>query len=1172
MVDHIANRDKVLQQLKHELFGPAPAGREIDCSVEIRFDTQENAIGPWRQQGTGEEILLRDPPTKRYGVGVLYPFATQDKQDRSSSEYEVVGNEIAVSNNMVETAEEIARQIVQSDLAVASDDVDLSDANALKPSTLGLTFLVALPHGSSLVVEAQGGCYEPKSVLVAGDERKWWLRKQISLKAEFPETQLLSRGTRSLRPAYIDSTDLGGLDIELRVVSRPQSDPRQRLVTVCLINRTDASGELDSACLFQSFFKAYVRTDSVTSAILQYPERSYYDDMDAEEASIDLVYRKNATYATGHGCAANWGLEAGPERPCELAWSRVDGSNLDARRMNWVSAECLPTLEVPNMTPTILRADGSDIEVSMSDLASIEVGDSNFAALSEIVALYEEWIRNRQQEIALLDQKLQRAARRNLDECWRCAGRMRDGILFLETNSQALTAFKLANKAILLQQIRYRRVARQARFDVESLRLQFSEPFVPAEPLNIPENRGKWRAFQIAFLLMSIRSCVDKTAPDRDTVELIWFPTGGGKTEAYLGLAAFSMLMERIVGSSSPGVHVLMRYTLRLLTAQQFQRASGLICALEYLRRQNIPVLGQRAFSIGIWLGGDTTPNKREHAKTKLRKLQSDQKYEPENPFVIGHCPWCGAQLGRLKYDGKVPKNAPRVVGYVERGNTVAFECSDNNCMFARGLPIYVIDEDVYEFRPSLVIGTVDKFAMLAWEPRARALFGLDAAGRRAAPPPNLIIQDELHLISGPLGSMVGLYETIIETLCTELLGNVRIRPKLVSSTATIRRYREQIRSLYARDDVALFPPPGLDASDSFFARYDADADGKLRRGRIYVGIHAPGLGSIQTAQVRTFSALLQAPVAFSSEERDPWWSLLLFFNSLRELGTSVSLLQSDIPDYLQVIRRRFNYDNRQIRWVENVLELTGRLDGDDVRKALDALEATTVKERPRPVDVCLASSIVEVGVDIDRLSIMAVVGQPKTTSQYIQVTGRVGRRTRERPGLVVTIYGASKPRDRSHFERFRTYHERLYAQVEPTSVTPFCPPALDRALHAILVAYVRQAGNEAIAEKPYPYPQELVEEFRRIVMERVAFVDANESGTCAALFQKRADEWRRWERYIWSSFKIGADMPLLRMAGSYATKRQQLLTWQTPMSMRNVDAECKGVITELYLQEPSNA
>ncbi len=316
-------------------------------------------------------------------------------------------------------------------------------------------------------------------------------------------------------------------------------------------------------------------------------------------------------------------------------------------------------------------------------------------------------------------------------------------------------------------------------------------------------------------------------------------------------------------------------------------------------------------------------------------------------------------------------------------------------------------------------------------------------------------------------------------------------------------------------------------------------------------------------------AALLQAPLSLPPEQRDPWWTLLLFFNSLRELGTTLSLLQSDIPDYFRVLKNRMGLDFPQVRKFWNILELTGRLRNDEVPEAISKLEVVYEQgeQKPYPVDVCLASNIIEVGIDIDRLSLMAVVGQPKTTSQYIQVTGRVGRRWSERPGLVVTLYGAAKPRDRSHFEKFRSYHERLYAQVEPTSVTPFSPPVLDRALHAIMASYVLQRGDKSITISPYPYPAQLIDQLRQVILPRVRAVDGDEFQNFERVFEKRAGEWKAWQRTTWGD-RSGENLPLLRRAGSYVTREQARLSWPTPTSMRDVDAECEAVITSLYAMQ----
>lgn len=1183
MATQIPNRDAIVRSLQRELVGPAPQGKELDCSSHVTFPNASDSYGPWRQLDSGEEIITRDSPTKRYGIGVLYPFGSDQDDEKTVAQLDPVyvgdgANAERISDPLTDSARQSLEKIVERSASAPTesdtDDFDLSSANAYKPSSMAISFLAQFPEGSELVVEATGGRYHRKTVQVEGKDRTWWLRSPVSLKAVYTGEEICaSPQLAKVPPTKIPlSSNNEGLDLRIEVYSRPWNTNTpgwSRLLTVCLVNRTPAASHSDALCLFQSHLHVSVGAPGGAANILPYPG-SVSEEPDDEEQSLALLYRSMKTFAVGHGCAADWGM--GPWSPDQTSGRAQKPHDLrpglveqESAAVDWVAAEALPVVETPSITPDIRRPDGTPVEVPMATLAGLVPRNDGMQALADVVTLYEEWIAQQRSRILQLAMNYRGAAERHMKECARCAERMRDGLTYLAQTPTAQRAFQLANHAMLLQQIRSGREPRRARYDDKAQRIVFSEPYLDPDVLEAKGGRGKWRAFQIAFLLMAVKSTGDGTAADRRTVELIWFPTGGGKTEAYLGLAAYAMFKSRLenAGSADFGVQVLMRYTLRLLTAQQFQRASGLICAMEHLRRSSPKELGPQPFSIGIWLGGSTTPNTRDEAKSVLRGLEEAKRYA-ENKFILSRCPWCRAQLGPIKLSCKAAKSALRVIGYERRGNSVVFECPEAKCEYSRGLPIYVVDEDIYEQRPSLVIGTVDKFALLAWRPTAQALFGF-ANGQRVTAPPNLIIQDELHLISGPLGSMVGLFESVIEELCTDRRGQVPVPPKIVSSTATIRRYEAQIRALYARTDVALFPPPGLDASDSFFARYARNPDGTLQPGRLYVGVHAPGLGSLQTAQVRTFSALLQAPLALPPEERDPWWTLLLFFNSLRELGTTLSLFQSDIPDYLLVMRNRTGIDFSQMRRLWNILELTGRLRTEEVPEAISALEVPYPASSEQPVDVCLASNIIEVGIDIDRLSLMSIVGQPKTTAQYIQVAGRVGRQWWERPGLVVTIYGASKPRDRSHFEKFRTYHERLYAQVEPTSVTPLSPPVLDRALHATMVAYVRQQGKTAEATSPYPYPAELIDTWHKLLLPRIRMVDPTEEENFEQVFSKRMAEWQQWKRRLWEQKPKDDEIPLLRMAGDYASRERARLSWPTPTSMRDVDAECRAIITRLY-------
>jgi hypothetical protein len=1157
MADHITNRDAVLQSLRQELIGPHPLGEEIDCAAAIQLDDSEAAYRPYRQRGSGEEILQRDSPTKRYGVGVLYPMevpiapAELETQlpppDEENAPPQQENAREALTASAVHDCEEIAARVEYRLSDADSDDFDLSSANAYRPSSMAVSLLVRLPEGAELAVAATGGRYAIKEVRLTGRDREWWLRSPVRLNSRFRRSDFPATSARYVEARELDRENVNKLDVRIELFARPQPQPDEFLITVCGVNRQPADGRLDLQSLFQCRIDIKFEAGS-SGAILPYPTA---EPLDSDERSQELLYRDKLTFAVGHGCAADWCCSGAPT----MAES--------------VSAECLPVFETPSTTPDIRSSSGQPLVASMRSLAGIDAASNGFDQLEAIVSEYETWIGLQRGRIAGLSSRLQETAEAHMGRCSEAALRMRDGLSLLNSNAQVRRAFELANLAMLTQQVRSRREARTASFDQDASNLHFAEPY---ESLDLNSSRAQeshWRAFQIAFILASLRSTADASDSDRDRVELIWFPTGGGKTEAYLGLAAFSIFLRRLRNPADTGVQALMRYTLRLLTAQQFQRASRLVCAMEFVRRQNAADLGGGEISIGIWLGASTTPNTRADALAVFRSLTRGDGAR-QNQFVLDRCPWCGAEMGpvNLAGRGRGRRGVPRVIGYAQRGNTVVYTCPDRRCDFRELLPLYVIDEDIYDTRPALVIGTVDKFAMLAWKPKARALFGIGEDGTRSYSPPGLIIQDELHLISGPLGSMVGLYEPVIEELCTDRRGPQAAKPKIISSTATIRNFEEQVQGLYARDRTSLFPPPGLDADDSFFARVARRPDGTLERGRIYVGVHAPGLGSLQTVQVRTFSALLQAPQPLPPAERDPWWTLLLFFNSLRELGTTLTLFQSDIPDLLRgALKQRLGVGFQDIRQLKKMLELTGRLPGDEVPKAISALEVPTDSPQGPSVDVCLASNIIEVGVDIDRLSLMAVVGQPKTTSQYIQVTGRVGRKS-DRPGLVVTIYAASKPRDRSHFEKFRSYHERLYAQVEPTSVTPFSRPALDRAVHAVIATYVRQLGDSDQAESPYPYPTGLVAAAVRILEERASLVDPDELAALRRIIQRRGDEWQRWQRLRWSGALHAEDMPLMRPAGAYVTPDKARVSWSTPQSLRNVDAECQVEITQLYMLE----
>jgi len=1232
LTENFANRKWLATRLRAEIVGPDPAGPRQDIGpASVHFRLAWDEFRKPRRQLNGEEVVWQDPPTKRYGAGVLFPIGVTEEQGTQQANVESQpipsdgpNENIKVDEVLVKRAEERAANTpVAMD---ESEDYAVALANALKPSAIGLSFLADFSvelSGISVEVlsvgrlggkdfeESPAGTYRRITVDVgtAGaipSARPVWLRIPLWDEGKrypcekFSTAELLdSRGSVKRH--------LGGVAHGLQIVvvvrgGYARLTSTQRLVTVSLVNRKSAeAGSLDEQCVFQAGIR--VKGLSGGDWIRPYPETDVSKlgepDCLSDEHVNRLLYRQQPTFAVGHGCAADWASQS-PSSVAEV-WTDV-----------------VPAFETPSTSADLFvqAKDGSKqlLKVSMRKLAGLDVSDDGTTEINDLVRAYKDWIcalKSERSNVPAIPAGMAATAEGLIARCEECLARIEDGISFLREDSHdaraAKEAFRLANRAMLVAQLRATREVRHPSVGSDGRNIVWSPTISNPDPSIPDQSRGYWRAFQIAFLLMTVRGIAEPHGKHRETVDLIWFPTGGGKTEAYLGLTAFTILFNRLTNRQSSGADVLMRYTLRLLTAQQFQRAALLFCAMERIRSE-VAQLGAKPFRIGLWVGGSASPNTREDALRALQNLERDPS--SENPFILLKCPWCGAKFGPSSSDGAdrprsfrsrnthtQESGVPKILGYRRHTmpqsttQTVVFRCSDGACDFGNvstiqasrpPLPIVIVDEDLIEDPPSLVIGTVDKFAMLAWKPAARSIFGIGSDGRHEGSPPSLIIQDELHLISGPLGSMVGAYETVIERLCRKH-GTGNIKPKIIASTATISRAREQILHLYARDKVFIFPPSGLEAGDSFFARDARSDDGSLLPGRLYVGVLASAHGSFQTTQARIYACLMQhaANMETTAEAKDPWWTLLCFFNSLRELGGAASLFVSDTKDYLRVILDRQGVKYENIRKLSNVSELTSRIRSDQVPKELERLERSLRKQVVNPkgadddndvVDACLASNIIEVGVDVSRLALMAIVGQPKTTSQYIQVSSRVGRDP-EKPGLVAILYAPSKPRDRSHYERFRPYHQRLYAQVEPTSVTPFSTPAVDRSLHGIVVAAVRQLGSlEIESQSPDPFPlfegsglRELIDE---MIAERVGVVAREEREQVIAKLRRRYDEWRTWQPREYGGFgAMPQDPPLLYPAGSTIPPSWDEHSWPTMSSLRNVDAPCEAEITRFFNQ-----
>ncbi len=1207
--------------IRSEIIGPSSPLADPSVIQFANRDFNDHEVlrrGPlaWQPEPDAElqEVLYfdRESPHRKYGAGLLHPpgaLAAAPPADQTAMEAtDTLGAEADpddVANAPDPEADALSSADDDSTSSDVADDFEVTSPDTRHPSTIGISFCVRLADDGQLIVSLPqhrhfswqtaeshpiplNGRYEActrhwQDEAGAPREAPAWRRRHAfppDTRVVVSRSELLS-GRRLQKAVPMPAGSPIALKIEL-FPRQVQNRPDLWLVSLVLRNSTPAAPNQQpkEAVLYQTFFEVSARGGTLE----KYPEsRRPFAELDPDEQSLALLYRESATWAIGHGCAAGWDAEPG----------QAPGS---------LYADVMPAVQLPSMTPDIHDSQGNRIQLSMRSLAALPEDGHGPAwqSLQNLATEYAAWIERGRNEAASLPEHLQNVANRHLDVCNDCLDRINRGIALLQApdNANARKAFRLANLAMLLQQIATKQLTRRP------LEPRSAAPWVAPHgnhrsPWAIhlanqeSPNLGSWRAFQIAFLLMSLDGVHDGCSPDREIVDLIWFPTGGGKTEAYFAVMAFYMFLQRlqpVPGYRCDGTNVLMRYTLRMLTTQQFQRAASLISAMEFLRRNPTshgmgPIPGTR-FSLGLWIGSGGSPNDIASARIELNRFR---KGDIEgNPLVVTECPWCRAEIGR--FDGTKPHgvqknawNAIRTRGIGDEANEgPLLHCPDPACEFGREnwqdwLPVEVIDERIYRSRPSLVIATADKLAIVAYRPNAGALFGrtmVDHQPSQLYLPPGLIIQDELHLISGPLGTMYALYEGIFERLCSYQQDGQWVKPKLIASTATIRGASEQVRSIYGRQNTQLFPSPGLLMGDSFFGRYARDEQGCLRDGRLYLGVHASDYGSILTTQVRAFSSALFRPFSFSADRRDAWWTLLVFYNSIRELGGAKTLFDSDIRSRLKFIFNRENYGPDARRNLRIVEELTSRLSQAEIVRMMDRLSAQYNEQATDGIDACLASNIIEVGVDIDRLSLMAVVGQPKTTSTYIQVTGRVGRKWSDRAGLILMIYNPGKSRDRSHFEQFHSYHRRLYERVEPTSATPFALSAIQRALAGALILWARQHSDApvySLAEY-----EKAVETGYQLLRTRCQTVQTPED------LQRSLQEIERIRNGLeykwglnpqqWETFPPVVDGEYLMLwPGQFATLPQKDRGVVVPSSMRSVDGTAELNITQGYVPAQPN-
>ena len=1124
-----------------QIMGTAPTS-----SLEVRARLVEalklDLVGPWPGHGLAEERLpgwVR--PSNWYLTGFLIPSGTPPEKSADADEDDDLG-EIPAAGGLPEESSEERK----------------AAKKGFFPSSMGLSFLVSK---DARIVDAtvRWGDYTKAEIGGAdGKATSIWQRRPRE------ETVVVSLGGEHRDPVVHQVPQSGGLQIHMVERQISGEDLKEhirqgtRSVSLFLVNyRPPVKEDSDLVYAFQPEIEVRGDRPFVPRPDLRGTRAAEWDEQVA-----DLHYADTPEYATGHGVSAEWEIVDGACRVLRTAW--------------------IPSAEVEK-TATV---DVPGVELSMEVLGKLPDGPAAEIALRPLVPRYREWIATRRADLASLSGKRRDTAEELLRFAELAADRVERGVAVLASDRDALDAFRIANRAVA-------RALRQ--------RLKIEAP--------------RWHAFQIAFVLLNLPGLADPHDPHRDTVDLLFFPTGGGKTEAYLGLAAFAMVLRRLRhpgenGIAGAGVSVIMRYTLRLLTLDQLARAAGLMCALELERENDLARYGRWPFEIGLWVGKAATPNilghkgdgRSDSARSKVRQFKADPKGKP-SPIPLENCPWCGTRFGPNSFALLPNDDQPRELRII---------CTNFECEFTRdrALPIVAVDEPIYRRLPTFLIATVDKFAALPWVGQAGALLGgadrHDAAGfygaaepgkgaRLASPlfPPDLVIQDELHLIAGPLGTMAGLYETAIEALCLREVDGRMVRPKIVASTATVRRAQDQIQALFARPVTQVFPPPGPDRRDSFFATTVPPSEVPAR---LYLGIASPGRNPKVLMRKAWLALMGAAERAYrdagghmnTENPADPYMTVLGYFNSLRELGGARRILEEEVQNTIKGYgaRKRIGEEPglfRDRKTFSEVVELTSRVSTDKVAEARRRLECRF--HEAQRVDCAIATNMISVGLDIPRLALMVVLGQPKTHSEYIQATSRVGRDDK-RPGLVVTLLNIHKPRDRSHYERFRHYHETFYRSVEVGSVTPFSARALDRGFAGALVALARHVkpeltppqGVERITAVRPTLERDLLAAFLERVRQQ-PLADEAERDERLRSVQNRVvdllDSWRKvFEDYRvagvelqYQKYELTQPRPLLREMLDKDFESEHHRKFRASRSLRDVEPE-----VNLFLKDLSGA
>lgn len=795
-------------------------------------------------------------------------------------------------------------------------------------------------------------------------------------------------------------------------------------------------------------------------------------------------------------------------------------------RKNEIWSDFVPTYTVPRLSHSSTH---TKADLRFTSLANFieKSKDEYLNNLRTFVSDYKKYLNGINCETG--DDK------KNIDQAMQFCSRLEQGIEVLDIDENALHAFQLMNHA----------------FHLTFQKNNLSKDSVD-ESLNInPESEASWRSFQIAFVLAIIPETVypDHYEDLRKTVDLIWFPTGGGKTEAYNALLSFTIFYRRISNPANAGVNVLMRYTLRFLTIDQFNRLATLITSMNLLRERNEQLLGKELISLGVWVGQASSINKIAEAE-RIIENQSSNPLANQNPtFLLSECPICNWNLFDATKSGYISRKF--------KGSHTPY-CPNNDCIVDQ-IPVYQAEESTLQRSPTAIIATVDSFAKLSWhERKTNNIFNKDLEG---VDPPELIIQDELHLIEGPLGSLVGLYDQLVRNFCSSE------KPvKIVGSTATISNAKYQVKHLYGNRDLALIPPPEKKWGNSFFMQESK----KSGEDRIYVGLMSTSLSAPLTSQ-KIIAICLNASTIFRRDHAenesqlanciDPYWTILSYFNSTKELSYAAAQVL-EIKSWNKRENKYlglFDFDHLT-RYVppNRCTEITGRQEQSELNKVRNKLKtklnwSNTHEDRDnQPLDIVLATNMISVGVDVPRLGLMIINGFPKSTAEYIQASSRIGR---EHPGIVLMSYRGSKKRDLSHYENFKNMHQSIYKTVEPISVSPFSSGARSKGLIGLISAYLQFHNPK---EDPSRYIRSELEEAADWVLNEAKKLHSHDSkliASCRLDLNDLIELWLKSKPTKWGKMYISNEEEKVLCAPFTGVKNDKFVFNQLT-SLRSVGRE----------------